>query len=630
MADLLRTGLSGLLAFQRALDTTSHNISNVNTEGYSRQRVEIGTRPAEPFGNGWIGNGSKVNTVRRVYDDFVSMQARTTSSSFERLDVFAGNAERINNMFADSSTGLTATLQKFVNAFQGVANSPTSIPARQVLISEANSLTEKLAYYNERLGDMDSEVNSRLKSEVMDINALSQGIAKLNEEITVGIARTGGQPPNDLLDQRDRLLDQLAQKVSVNIVRQDGGAANVFIGNGQPLVLGSQTNALTTVADGFDATRLNIGMQTTGGSVDITKNISGGVIGGVLDFRREMLDPAHNALGRFSVGLTEVVNGQHHEGIDLSGALGGDMFATGGVDVLDHNANAGSGALAVTRGSASALTENDYVVELTSGGWTMRNANTGASVTMTGAGTVASPFVADGLNIVVSGSASVGDEFLIRPTRAAVEDMSVLVSDPARIAAAAPIRTAVASSNTGGGKITAGEVLDSSNAALRSPVTIQFLTPTTYSVNGAGSFTYTPGGNIDVNGWRMQISGAPAVGDQFTVSDNTSGTGDNRNALLLADALARPVLNNGTTSLSAGVGQFVSGVGVATRQAQVNRDAQEAVHEENVAALDAASGVNLDEEAANLLKYQQAYQAAAQIIKISDTLFQTLLGATQR
>jgi flagellar hook-associated protein 1 len=630
MADLLRTGLSGLLAFQRALDTTSHNISNVNTDGYSRQRVEIGTRPAEPYGNGWIGNGSNVNTVRRVYDDFIATQARTTSSGFERLDVFAGNAERINNMFGDSSTGLTATLQKFVNAFQGVANSPTSIPARQVLISEANSLTEKLAYYNERLGDMDAEVNSRLRSEVDEVNALAQGIAKLNEDITVGMARTGGQPPNDLLDQRDRLLDQLAQKVSVNIVKQDGGAANVFIGSGQPLVLGSQTNALTTVQDGFDPTRLNVAMQTSGGAVDITRNISGGVLGGVLDFRREMLDPAHNALGRFSVALTEVVNAQHHEGIDLSGALGGDLFATGSVEVFDHASNAGTGALAVTRGVASALTDNDYVMELTGSGWTLRNSSTGASVSMTGTGTSADPFVADGMRIVVGGSAAVGDEFLLRPTRAAVEEMSVLISDPSRLAAAAPIRAAVDADNTGAATISAGEVLDSTNAALRASVTIRFLTPTTYSINGAGSFAYASGGNIDVNGWRVQITGTPAVGDEFTVTDNTSGSGDNRNALLLADALARPVLNNGTTSLSAGVGQFVSGIGVTTRQAQVNRDAQEAVHNENVAALDGVSGVNLDEEAANLLKYQQAYQAAAQIIKISDTLFQTLLGATSR
>ena len=629
MADLLRTGLSGLLAFQRALDTTSHNISNVNTEGYSRQRVDFSTRPAEPYANGWIGNGAKVSTVRRVYDEFVATQTRTTSSSFERLDVFAGNAERINNMFGDSSTGLTATLQKFVNAFQGVANSPTSVPARQVLISEATSLTEKLAYYDERLGDMDAEVNQRLKSEIADINAIAKGIAKLNEEITVGMASTG-QPPNDLLDQRDQLLDQLAQKVQINVVKQDGGAANVFIGNGQSLVLGSQTNQLTTMEDSFDPTRLSIGMQTTGGAVDITRNLAGGVLGGVLDFRREMLDPAHNALGRFSVGLAEIVNGQHREGMDLSGALGGNMFSTGAVSVLDHSENAGSGTLAITRDSAGGLTDGDYIMEFTSGGWTLRNSTTSANVPMTGAGTAGSPFRADGLAIVVGGSPSVGDQFLVRPTRTAVAGMDVLVSDPAKIAAAAPIRTAVAATNTGSGKVSTGEVLDSTNASLRSTVTIEFLTPTTYSVNGAGSFTYTPGNNIDINGWRVQISGAPAVGDEFTVSDNTSGTGDNRNALLLADALTRPVLNNGTTSLSSGVGQFVSGIGVATRQAQVNRDAQEAVHNENVAALEAGSGVNLDEEAANLLKFQQAYQAAAQIIKISDTLFQTLLGATSR
>ena len=630
MADLLKTGLSGLLAFQRALDTTSHNISNIGTAGYSRQRVEIGTRPADPYGNGWIGNGSKVSTVRRVYDEFVAAQGRQTSSSFERLDVFAGNAERINNMFGDSSTGLSATLQKFVNAFQGVANAPTSIPARQVLLSEAKGLTEKLAYYDDRLADMDTEVNQRLKSEVSEINALAQGIAKLNEEIQVGTASTGGQPPNDLLDQRDQLLDQLAQKVSVNIVQQDGGTANVFIGNGQPLVLGSQASALTTIQDGFDPTRLNIGVQTTGGVVDITKNISGGVIGGVLDFRREMLDPAHNALGRFSVALTDVVNSQHAEGIDLAGAYGGQFFETGEVEVLKHANNSATGAIDVARTNVSALTENDYVMELTAGGWTMRNANTGANVAMTGTGTNADPFVVDGMEIEVTSAATVGDQFMIRPTRMAVQDMSVLVTDASKVAAAAPIRTTVNLANAGSGKISAGEVL-TPGGALRNPATITFVTDTTYTISGvAGTFNYVDGNNIDANGWRVQITGTPRAGDAFNVSDNTGGTGDNRNALLLADALKRPVLNNGTTSLSAGVGSFVSGIGVTTRQAQVNRDAQEAVHEENLAALDAISGVNLDEEAANLLKFQQAYQAAAQIIKISDTLFQTLLGATSR
>jgi flagellar hook-associated protein 1 FlgK len=206
----------------------------------------------------------------------------------------------------------------------------------------------------------------------------------------------------------------------------------------------------------------------------------------------------------------------------------------------------------------------------------------------------------------------------------------VLVTDPSQVAAAAPIRSAADAGNSGSGSISAGEVLDSSNAALRDPVTIEFLTANTYSINGAGSFAYTGGGNIDVNGWRVQISGAPAVGDTFTVTDNTSGTGDNRNALLLSDALKSPVLNGGTTSLGSAVGEFVGGIGVATRQAQVNRDAQSVVYEESLATKEAVSGVNLDEEAANLLKYQQAYQAAAQLIRVADTMFQTLLAATER
>jgi flagellar hook-associated protein 1 len=630
MPDLLSTGVSGLLAFQRALDTTSHNISNVSTDGYSRQRVLIGTRPAQAYGNGYVGQGANVQTTQRVYDDFVAAQTRTTSSSLEHLDIYAGNAERLNNMLGDSTNGLSATLQKFINAFQTVANSPASIPARQVLLSEANTLQQRLQFFDSRLDDIGSEINARIQGEVAEVNSLAQGIARLNNEITAGIARTGGQPPNDLLDQRDRLLDQLSQKISVNAVRQDGGTVNVFVGSGQPLVLGADVNKLTTVQDPYDSTRLTVALQTPGSSVDISSNVSGGALGGLLDFRREQLDPAHNALGRIAVALTDVVNAQHNEGMDLSGALGGDFFAVGGAEVMDSNLNTGTGTVTATRADVGALTGRDYILEMTAGGWALRDSISGASVAMTGTGTAADPFVAEGVEIEVGGTASTGDTFLIRPTRGAIVNMDVLVSDPSRVAAAAPIRSAADTGNSGSGAISAGEVLDSTNAQLRAPVSIEFLSATTYSINGAGSFTYTPGGNIDVNGWRVNISGAPAVGDTFTVSDNTSGTGDNRNALLLADALGAPVLNGGTTSLSSAVGEFVGGIGVATRQAQVNRDAQNVVYEESLAAKEAVSGVNLDEEAANLLKYQQAYQAAAQLIRVADTMFQTLLAATER
>ena len=631
MADLLTTGLSGLLAFQRALDTTSHNIANVNTPGFSRQRVEVGTLPASAFGNGYVGSGAQVQTIRRTYDDFVAVQTRTSSSSLESFSSFAASAERLNNLLADTNTGLTASLQKFVNAFQGVANAPTSIPARQVLLGEAEALQARLQYFDGRLSEFDGEVNARVRGDVAEINTLAQGIAKLNLDITSGLARSGGQPPNDLLDQRDQLIDQLSQKVSVNAVKQDGGVVNVFIGSGQPLVLGTAATTLTASPDPFDATRLQIGVNTQAGVVDVTRNISGGSLGGVLEFRNTVLDPAHNSLGLFSVALTETVNAQHREGLDLTGQLGGDFFALGDVQVLDGANNTGTATLDVTRANVSALTERDYVLQVTAGGFQLSDARTGTNIPVTGAGTAISPLSAEGLEIVVgSGTPAVGDRFLIRPTRAAISGLDVLVSDPARVAAAAPIKTAVATTNAGNGKISGGEVIDATNANLRSNVTIQFTSATTYSINGAGSFTYTAGGNIDVNGVRVQISGTPALNDRFTISDNSSGLGDNRNALLLSDALQQPVLNGGTTSLTAGVGQFVGGIGVTTRQAQVSRDAQQVVHDENVAARDSISGVNLDEEAASLLKFQQAYQAAAQLIRISDTLFQTLLGATGR
>jgi flagellar hook-associated protein 1 FlgK len=441
--------------------------------------------------------------------------------------------------------------------------------------------------------------------------------------------RAPGSRPNDLLDQRDRLLDELSTHVNVSTVKQGDNSVNVFIGNGQPLVVGQTASRLAAVADSFDPTRRVIALQTATSSIDVTDNLTGGTLGGTIDFRQQVLEPARNSLGKFSVGLAQAMNDQHAAGMDLQGNLGGDFFAVGSVAVQASSVNAGSASLAVTRTGAGALTNADYLMTYTATGWTAQRADTGAAVTLTGAGTVASPFVAEGLSIVVSGTPQVGDRLKILPTADAVDGLAVVVTDPSEVAAAAPIVASSASANTGTGTITPGEVLDAGNAQLRSTVTIRFLTATTYSVNGAGSFAYASGGNIDVNGWRVQVSGSPAVGDAFTVADNTAGAGDNRNAVRLTAVLNQPVFSNGTTSLNAAVGQFMGDIGVKTNQAQVGRDAQKVVRDENAAALQSLSGVNLDEEAANLVRYQQAYQAMAQIIGVADKMFQTLLDATR-
>ena len=630
MADMLSTAVSALQAYRRGLDTTSHNVANVSTEGYSRQRVDVSTREAQLYGNGFVGSGVNVTSVQRVYDEFVALQYRSTSTGLEQQDAYAALAERVNNLYADTSTGLSATLQKFANALQGVANSPASMAARQVMLSEANSLAAQMNDYGARLEQIAGEVSQRMTAATGEVNSLATAIADLNEKIVVATGRAGGQPPNDLLDQRDLLIDQLADKIAVTTVRQDDGSLNVFVGTGQPLVLGTQAAQLSTRPDPFDASRIQIAVKTPAGPVDITGSLTGGELGGLLQFRSDMLDPSRNALGQLAVGIAAMVNQFQAGGMDLNGAMGIALFEVGGVAVLPNAQNAGTAAITAVRSDASDLTTANYLLERAAGAWTLRRTDSGASVTMTGTGTGADPFVADGLSFVVSGSATDGDQFLIRPTQDAAAGMGVLFKDPTRLAAALPVIASTAASNTGTAKAGTLSVTSPSDPNLRASASISFSTPTTYTINGGPAQTLIPGQPIQANGWSLQIEGSPAAGDSFTVGSNASGVGDNRNFLALGSALGRPYLDGGTTSINIALGRAVADIGVKTRQAQVSRDALAIVQRDAVAARDSISGVNLDEEAANLIRYQQAYQAAAQVVQVANTTFDTLLGAIGR
>jgi flagellar hook-associated protein 1 FlgK len=629
MADMLGTGLSSLRALQRALDTTAHNIANVSTEGYTRQRVEFETRPPQAYGSNWIGSGVDATQVRRVYDQFLAEQARSSSGTLARLEAFASQAERLDNLLGDTSNGLSASLQSYTDALNEVSSTPSSISARQVLLAQGRALVNRLQSFDTRLREMSADVDARLPVEASEINVLARGVARLNGDIAVAIQQTG-QPPNDLLDQRDQLIDQLSAKVGVTVVAEGNSSLNVFIGNGQPLVLGTTASTITTVQDPLDPTRLQLALQTAGGTVDISRSVSGGTLGGLLDWRREMLDPARNELGRITLAVASQVNAQHREGMDLTGALGGDFFNVGGVGVTYPTTNTGTALATATRTDLSAITSNDYVVTRTGTGYTVRRQDTGSAVSFSGTGTIADPIVFDGVSLSISAGVATGDQFVIHPAREAIAGFSVAITDPARIAAAAPIRARAASSNAGNGTITAGEVLDSGDAQLLSTANIVFTSATTYSVNGGADITYAAGSDIDVNGWRVQINGSPATGDTFTVRSNAGAVGDNRNAFAIADAMKSGVLEGGTVSVTAAVERLTGNLGSQTRAAQMSRDAESTVHQNDVAARDAVSGVNLDEEAANMLRFQQAYAAAAQIIAISGQLFDELINAVRR
>jgi len=630
MADLLSTSVSGLLAFQQALDVTSNNIANVETPGYSAETANLAEAPGQPTGAGYIGGGVDVASITRAYNQQLAQQANTSQSSYSSYNTLATQAEQIDNMLSASSTGLSASLQSFVNALQSVSTSPTSTSVRQAVLSQGQALAQQLQSYNSQISQYGSQLEAQVGTDVAQINSLAGNIASLNQQIAAG--SPSGQTPNQMLDQLDNLVNKLSQYVSVQTVSQSNGTVDVFIGSGQALVSGSTAAQLTTMPGAYDPTQLDVGLTTSSGTTNLTSQMTGGELGGLLSARSQVLDPTQNQLGQISVAVATIVNQQQQSGMTLNGTPGQAMFAVGGVQVLPDSGNSGSAAVTVTRTSLSQLTADNYELQYSAGAWQLTDASTGQSVAMTGNGTSGTPFQAAGLSIVVSGAPSANDSFLIQPTAAAAAGLSMQLTSPAQVAAASLVQATSGSANTGTGTISTAGVTDPSTYA-SGTYTVSFTSATQYTVtNSSGttvtSGTYASGSPISFNGQQLTLTGSPAAGDTFTVSPNSSAnTGDNSNILAMINGLSASALNGGTTSVAGAANNLVGQIGVLTQQAQNNASAQQTVNQDATTALSNADGVNLDQQAANTLNYQQAYQAMAQIITASDQMFNSLIQA---
>jgi flagellar hook-associated protein 1 len=632
MADMLSTGVSGLAAFQRALDTVSHNIANANTDGYSRQIANLSANAADQYGGNYIGNGVSVASIRRLYDQALTDQMRSAGSTMQQLEVFSSYSDRIDKLFSDTSTGLSASMQQFNNALEAVATSPTSTTARQVLISQAQTLVNRFRSFQGSLSSIDSQIATETTSEAAAVSSLAKSIADLNKQI-IAAQGTGLAAPNDLLDKRDQAIAQLSDHLAVTTVAEGSGALNVFIGSGQVLVQSTVAATLNVAPGEFNRADQRLTLSGYATPVDVTNVVSGGKLGGLMQLRSELLVPTENSLGQLATAVATLANQQHKAGLDLAGNPGGDLFSIGGVAALPSTRNTGSSALTVTRSSIAALTTGNYQMRFNGTVWNMTRTDTGASIALGGAGTLASPFTADGLSIVVSGTPLAGDAFQVEPTSQAVSGMQVLVTTPDKIAVAAPLLTGATSGNTGTGTIDAGQVTTPASW-VRDNYRLQFTSTSNWQVlNSANavvaSGAYSAGGNINFNGMRVVVSGAPASGDSFTINDNGNGDGDGRNARALLDLFNSQTLNGGTTSLADAVSRMVGSIGVQTSQAQTGRDAQSVVLNDATTAVQNLSGVNLDEEAANLVRFQHAYQAAAKVIAAANDMFNTLLNATK-
>ena len=628
MADMVSIGTGALRAYQRALQVVSHNVSNANTEGYSRQRLELTTQTPQFAGSSYIGSGVKVDTISRVYDQFLADQVRTYSASASHATMYAKNASLVDDMLADPDIGLAPAMDDFFAEIQAVANDPSSLPARQSMFSQAETLVDRFGYLNQRFEDVRGQLSREMNFTVTEINSLAKQIADINKTISLTPSDVA---PNDLLDKRDVLLNELSQKVAITTVEQDNGAINVFFGKGQMLVFNQDAHQISLTPNQYDIKREEVSVTPGGsGPVEVSNQVTGGELGALLDFRNQVLDQSQNALGVLAIGFADTFNIQQRLGQDLNGNLGSNMFNVAALETRVNSNNTGTAVMDATLTNVGQLSGDEYELSYSiATGYTLTRQSDGTATNY--AALPASTAYGFSLDIA-SGAIADGDRFLIRPGRRGANDLSMSITSATEIAAAAPVRSSAdIINNAGNGTITPPVVTDTSSLAPFpgwGGITMTYNAGTiTYAGAAAGSFAYVDGQSVTINDISFTINGSLANGDTFTIEENTNGVGDNRNALLMADLQNQEFMDNGTASYNDFYGAIVADVGVVTRQSQLTEVSQEKLLEQAVDARDSLSGVNLDEEAANLVKFQQAYQAASQVIVASNNMFQSLLAA---
>ncbi|MCP3907253.1 MAG: flagellar hook-associated protein FlgK [Oceanicoccus sp.] len=683
---LLGIGISGLDISQTSLRVTGNNIANAGLPSYSRQRVEVATLPEQLRGPGFVGAGAIVSDISRVVDQFLINQIQLDTASFNNLNIFATNIEQLDTLLADDFSGLGPAIGNFFAAIEASAQDPTSEPARQVVVSEADSLAQRINTLSSRVLQQAASVNDQITSLATQVSTLASGIAALNLSIEDQIARGAGAEPNQLLDQRDELLRELSELVSVTTVN-NGNSLSVFIGNGLPLVVGANAAQLATEVSRRESGNVEITFADQNGvSQVITDFVSGGKLGGLVEFRDETTVEVINSLGRLAIGMAEVLNTQNSLGVDLDGNLGGNIFRgindgdiPGQRVIVDPNNSApDSQSMVVNITDVSELTTSDYILivtdldgDTTADYQVIRNSDGAEVYSASGTGTGEVINFGDGFEIDIDAATpanlAVGDRFYIRPTRFGGLDMAVEISRVQELAYGVPIVTDAKIGNTGQGLISSGEILElvddtafnfgppatlpltnsvySSAGMLAGEILIRFTTPTDYTVYANSdatapeilfSGTIIPGqannlfdsnsGDANYIGFQAEINGFPDAGDEFTFNFNANGSSDNRNAVALGQVRTNNILDGGSTNFENAYGSLIEEIGTKTAQSQISRDAAQSLLFQSQANRDSMSGVNLDEEAANLIKFEQAYNASAQIITIARQIFDTLLG----
>ena len=622
MADPLSIGSSALTALQKAINITGYNIANVNTEGYSKVVANFGSTT----------EGVEITSVTRNYNFYLSREVQDRSAGKSAADATSDLASRLNTLLTNPATSASGVMDNFFSAVQDVANNPSTLPERQVLLGEAQTMTDRFRFINGRIEELSNEINLRQMTIVSDINGLTANIANLNQKISEETGRLGIAPP-ELFDARDRALGDLSKLVGYNIQENRDGSFNVTMGGGQPLVREFQSYDLSTFTAIDTPKALAIAGKTA--NSDISNRITGGELGGLIDFRENSLEPTQAQLGLVAANLSASFNAQQALGLDLNGNAGAAFFSSPTPTVISADANAGSAVITATIADASALTGDRYNLAYDGANWNLQNLTTQTSQV------IAPPATVDGFTVTIaSGAANAGDSFLIDLVGTAASDFRVTLSDPEAIAAALPVRSSASLSNLGNGDLSAMAVTATNVAPtlpLASSLTLTFDSANNrYNVTGGATTTvaYNPstdaaGVSRTIGGITFTLSGTPANGDVITIENNTSGSGDNRNMLAMV-ALQNNNTVEGKRTFTDEYNSLVTNVSVNARKAESASASENVLLQQATIARDNLQAVNLEEEAIQLMRYQQSLQAAVQLVSVADDIFQAMLSATQR
>jgi flagellar hook-associated protein 1 FlgK len=767
---MMGIGTSGLLAAQQQLSTTGHNISNVNTEGFARQRTEQSTSQPKYTGSGYIGTGTQIETTRRFYSEFLEEQIRSSNSQLGKFEKYNELASQIDNILANPDAGLTPTIEAFYNALQEANDYPSGVPSRSVLLTSANTMTDRFSLLQDRLVDLNNQTNSNLSDTAAEVTARASSIAGLNQKIALEVGIGNGNLPNDTLDKREQLIKEISERIDVSVVYQDNGMVNLFIGSGQPLVLGSNAFEMSVRDSQYTSKNKDIYLSSGNSEINITSQIRGGELQGLMDFKSQVLEPSFNSLGRIAASISQEMNDQQNLGLTLqqdangnyiqggnffnnitdkytgpsfqitdidtfetsnyqltydgtnynlfrysndTGVLSGSLATGASLDAFNTNLNTnglgmqfdtgivvgtfdikadGQSALPSDKNSSASPQYNILITDtavLTTSDYELSYDNTSATgfykMTRLSDNVVFSGNTIDLLNADLSDSTANfpkgpqgiqiawdlgspvpppvnGDKFLVQPTHELSQQIGVEIYDVLDIALASPILASEPTDNLGVGTNKGTGTLDF--IPMKAPTTIDNVPITdgtgaltnfilTYNGTGfnvssalptasptvnAGPIPYNPStdsgvilslGPIGVyDNISFTVTGSPDTGDSFIIGNNTSPQDDNRNGLIMADIQTKKTLDGGNSDFQRAYGLLVSDVGTKTQSSEVDLQAQTTLSEQAKQNRDSLSGVNLDEEASNLLRFQQAYQASSKVITVANDIFNTLLNAT--